>query len=266
MGKMHSTSIIAFSILLSVPILAEPTSGPHRQLHLPAKFLAEFVRPATADEAASYVVSLMSADERQLFLSTPEDALIRFHIGLGTGIRNRFGLWSRNMALRDSMGFMHPDDMSAEIIRRVWQKVRSDAGRDAVARIDALERTLRRILLPNQNYEWSDSPLRDKHRSTTVESLVADMNTAADDFFSREDSRVFTRVRLEAVGVGPARIWIRSGRFLPMSETLAPQSFAELLGQLGPPFGRFLVLYESPFVRIFASDAKEPNSERSAAP
>ena len=242
---------VAFSI--SVGAAAES----ERKLHFPAKFLEEFVRPSTADEAAAYIVARMSEDEKQLFLSTAEDALGRFHIGLGTGIRNMFGLWGGNAALRVSMGPMHPESMSAEIIRRVWSRVRADAGSDVAGRVDAIERTLRSISLPNENYQWSDSPLRDKHRLTTVAALVGDLNAAAAEFFSREGSDKFTRVRIEAVGVGAAQVWIRNGRFKPMSRALAPQSFAELLGQLGPPFGRYFILYQDSAVRIFEREAVE---------
>jgi hypothetical protein len=265
---MRVTATSAFiSALVPFSVAADATADSDRKLHFPAKFLEEFVRPATADEAAVYIVSLMSEDERQLFLSTPEDALVRFHIGLGTGIRNKFGLGDGNAALTDSMGRMHPESMSAEIIRKVWAKVRSDAGRDVVDKVEAIERTLRKIVLPNENYRWSGSPLRDKHRLTTVGELAADMNAAVDAFFSRGDSAPFARIRIEAVGRESAQISIRNGRLKPMSNTLAPQSLAELLGQLGPPpFGRHAVIYQDSVVRIFEWDALEKEPDKAAEP
>ena len=54
---------------------------------------------------------------------TDEEDLYRYHLGLGMGLRNNWGLW-RNSRLRqyfNKMGIHHPDDMSGIIIKSFWR-------------------------------------------------------------------------------------------------------------------------------------------------
>ncbi len=53
-----------------------------------------------------------------------EDDMIKFHFGLGTGIRNCWGLWSGSEFQKYlvELGFRHPDDMSGTILDTFWRK------------------------------------------------------------------------------------------------------------------------------------------------
>jgi len=53
----------------------------------------------------------------------PEEQLIRFHHGWGTGIRNEFGLWKGNKELLADCHAEHPDDASMVIIQAVWERL-----------------------------------------------------------------------------------------------------------------------------------------------
>ncbi len=56
--------------------------------------------PATVDEAVSRLLTTMTKKDLETVRDTPErDIPAAFHFGLGTAIRNRFGLWNGNTAL-----------------------------------------------------------------------------------------------------------------------------------------------------------------------
>jgi hypothetical protein len=79
--------------------------------------------PTTVEEAADRILEGLSADDRTRVRDTRREDLIRYHHGWGNGIRNAFGLWAGNEALLESSGCRHPDDCSAKIIQRVWEKL-----------------------------------------------------------------------------------------------------------------------------------------------
>jgi hypothetical protein len=62
-------------------------------------------------------------------LGTPTSSLTRagYHFGMGMWIRNNYGLWGKNEALRASCGDarMHPDNCSGIIIKRLWERLQS---------------------------------------------------------------------------------------------------------------------------------------------
>jgi hypothetical protein len=62
------------------------------------------MQPTTLDEAVAHLVSVLSEEDKATVRDTPEDDLIRFHHGWGTGIRNGFGLWGGNPELLASCG------------------------------------------------------------------------------------------------------------------------------------------------------------------
>ena len=66
------------------------------------------------------IIKDMSEADKANVANTPEDELIMFHHGWGTGIRNSYNL-HRNHALVRSLGAEHPDDASMIIIKAIWQ-------------------------------------------------------------------------------------------------------------------------------------------------
>jgi hypothetical protein len=88
--------------------------------------------PATVDEAARLIVSKMSPADKEKVRTTPQNDLIRFHHGWGTGIRNSLGLWRGNERLLASCAGgqgepVHPDDCSMQIIEAVWRLLQTPA-------------------------------------------------------------------------------------------------------------------------------------------
>jgi hypothetical protein len=88
--------------------------------------------PLTVDSASEEVVGWLSDEQKAELIATPEDELYRYHFGLGTTIRNEFGLWGANWALLQSAcdSPCHPDDASMVIIEHTWAGLRKQSGKN----------------------------------------------------------------------------------------------------------------------------------------
>lgn len=84
--------------------------------------------PITVKATVVDLLSKMSAESKETVRKTKKDALIKFHHGWGTGIRNHYGLWRGNNALiEDACGKpCHPDDASMVIIEAVWKALQDE--------------------------------------------------------------------------------------------------------------------------------------------
>jgi hypothetical protein len=82
--------------------------------------------PKTLDEAAERFIEIMGDENKTLFRGIRRDQVIGFNQGIwfwGMSIRNAFGLWRGNQALRDSCGSRDADECSYRILVRVWEKL-----------------------------------------------------------------------------------------------------------------------------------------------
>src|SRR5689334_9085810 len=85
--------------------------------------------PQTVDEAVLILkTKWLSAKDLSWILRNPQkDVVARLYRPFGTGVRNEFGLWGNNQALRDSCGANDPEECSVVIFNRLWESVRADA-------------------------------------------------------------------------------------------------------------------------------------------
>ena len=85
--------------------------------------------PTTVKATVADILSTLSEKDKQALRKIKKDELIKFHHGWGTGIRNYYGLWRGNSALReDACGKRcHLDDASMVIITAVWEAVQREA-------------------------------------------------------------------------------------------------------------------------------------------
>jgi len=83
--------------------------------------------PTDVQLVVSDIISSMSEADKEVVRNTKVDDLIRFHMGWGTAIRNRYGLWRGNAKLLVSACGKpcHPDDASMIIIQSVWQELQN---------------------------------------------------------------------------------------------------------------------------------------------
>ena len=80
--------------------------------------------PNTVDEAADQLILILDNEQKTSLLSMQEQDLVNLHFGLGMTIRNVYKLHQLDSKLMASCGGpIHPDDVSAMIIKQLWQKL-----------------------------------------------------------------------------------------------------------------------------------------------
>jgi hypothetical protein len=77
--------------------------------------------PKTVKEAVALILSEMSGRDKLIVRNTKKEDLIKFHLGWGNEIRNRYGLWEGNDALMKDAKVIHPDSVSTVIMDAVWE-------------------------------------------------------------------------------------------------------------------------------------------------
>jgi hypothetical protein len=82
--------------------------------------------PATVTEAVDKLLSAMTPEQQDDLRETTYPELRRFHLGLGTWVRNAFGLWGSNQKLLAVCG---RDDLDADgaswvILETAWRRLR----------------------------------------------------------------------------------------------------------------------------------------------
>ena len=81
--------------------------------------------PQTIEQAVNVLLEQIPAGEKHQIAAMSRDDLITLHFGLGTQIRNDFGLWGGNTALLESTGNIHPDDAAMAIVKALWHRLNS---------------------------------------------------------------------------------------------------------------------------------------------
>jgi hypothetical protein len=147
---------------------------PCKTLPKPLAELPQF--PTTLSETVAILTAELPERQRTVIAGTVDKDLVRFHHGLGTYIRNRFGLWGPNPALRAACKVTHPDDASAVILRALRDHLRNTrpGGRD----LDHLEEVLQELAV---------SPLA--VRQMTVGQLVTTLNHESQRALRRKGQR-----------------------------------------------------------------------------
>jgi len=82
--------------------------------------------PRTLETAIERLLAILSDTEKTYLRASSEADLEQFHFTLGVTVRQQFGLWRGNLALRQSCGCLHPDRASIAIIRATWERLRGE--------------------------------------------------------------------------------------------------------------------------------------------
>jgi len=95
-------------------------------------------KPKTVEEAVQVLKAkwLKPADLDWILRNPEELVLGTLYRPFGAGVRNGFGLWGDNQALRDSCGENNPEGCSQVILKRLWESVRGDADPSLVRQLD----------------------------------------------------------------------------------------------------------------------------------
>lgn len=84
--------------------------------------------PMTVEEAVDRILVELPEEDKEVIKNKPSDFdMIFYHHGLGTWVRNKFGLWQDNEELLRSCGCGQADDASSVILRALWQKLQGEA-------------------------------------------------------------------------------------------------------------------------------------------
>ena len=132
--------------------------------------------PRTLSETVAILSAELPERDRIVIAGTLEQDLPRFHHGLGTYIRNRFGLWGPNPTLLAACKVEHPDDASAVILRALRDHLRST--RPGGREIDQLEDLLHNLTI-------APMPVR----QTTPARFVTALNHETERALRRKDLR-----------------------------------------------------------------------------
>ena len=79
--------------------------------------------PRTLDECFAVLAKKLPAETLVEMQRGSEDDMSRYHHGLGTWLRNNWGLWDRGPLYQHfhALGLNHPDDMSGVILDSFWR-------------------------------------------------------------------------------------------------------------------------------------------------
>jgi len=107
--------------LPEVTAMSEPSTTP-------ASPQSELVHelPATVDAAVHRLLAMLPEADKVEIAAKSQAQLIELYFGLGTWIRNNFGLWQGNAALAQDAGTNEPDDIAGVIIEALWNRLRGD--------------------------------------------------------------------------------------------------------------------------------------------
>ena len=85
--------------------------------------------PKSLAEAVKFLLQRLEPDDIEAIRAMDKDSLAQLHHGLGTYIRNQFGLWSGNEKLMKSMKLRHlpADYASGLIIEALWKRLQKTA-------------------------------------------------------------------------------------------------------------------------------------------
>lgn len=78
--------------------------------------------PITLEEAHQQLLTKLSVEDLNFIDNSIQEAMSSFHFSLGRWIRNNWKLWEGGelKTHMESLGFTHPDDMSAVILDTFW--------------------------------------------------------------------------------------------------------------------------------------------------
>jgi hypothetical protein len=117
--------IIACLIFSSVNAFAQEPRDPKYKLNpTPDKTSASGVYiPKDLGDCLDELKKMLSPELIKEMKAGKEDAMIKYHRGLGMWVRNNWGLWSGSRLAKDfnSLGLRHPDDMSSVILVSFWR-------------------------------------------------------------------------------------------------------------------------------------------------
>jgi hypothetical protein len=122
LAAMRTFISILVAASLAVLLSACATTGSPRK---DATSKTGYYIPRDLDDALVELDRIMGTKGHEEVIRATEDGMIEYHHGLGTWLRNNWGLWggSRLSEYFHQLGIRHPDDMSGIIFDSYWRKL-----------------------------------------------------------------------------------------------------------------------------------------------
>ena len=132
-------------------------------------------QPKTVEEAVQVLKTrwLQPKDRDWILRNSKDDVLNRLYMGFGTGMRNQFGLWGNNQALRDSCGTQDPEVCSVVIINRLWESLRSDADPELVSQLECQFQLAQAIHVSLKGLNQTTTVYMIHHLQSQIDSRLA---------------------------------------------------------------------------------------------
>jgi hypothetical protein len=143
--------------------------------------LAVAQKPQTVDEAVQVLrTKWLKPHDIDWILRNPKENVVRtLYRPFGTGVRNEFGLWGDNKALRTSCGTEDPEECSFVIFNRLWESVRADADPSLVRQLDCQFQLVQTIHVSVKGFHGMTTGEMLKHLQSQIDAQLA--TSAASD-------------------------------------------------------------------------------------
>jgi hypothetical protein len=132
-------------------------------------------KPQTVDEAVQVLrTKWLKPHDIDWVLRNPKEKVVwALYRPFGTGVRNEFGLWGDNEALRTSCGKENPEECSVVIFNRVWDSVRADADPALVRQLDCQFQLVQTIHVSIKGFHGMTTSEMVKHLQSQIDAQLA---------------------------------------------------------------------------------------------
>jgi hypothetical protein len=124
---MKSRFGIAIALAISIATLSGlAESGPESiELEPTLNSEGEIKIPKDLPAALTELRKMLPPELLSRMQANPEDDMILYHHGLGTWLRNNWGLWKGSQLSEyfNQLGIFHPDDMSGIVLDSMWREL-----------------------------------------------------------------------------------------------------------------------------------------------
>jgi hypothetical protein len=201
-------------------------------------------KPQTVDEAVQILKTkwLKSKDLEWILRNPKEDVVWRLYRPFGTGVRNAFGLWGDNQALRDSCGDKDPEGCSVVIFNRLWESVRADADPTLIRQLDCQFRLTQSIQIDETKF----------YKLTTgelVKAIQSQINDQIAKLGATETTLCQTSLTLEIAGDPNLHCFVDGPRDKRVPDQVIDVSLDKALNGLGF-FNFFRTFHEPPNITL----------------
>lgn len=162
-------------------------------------------RPTTVAAAVTELrTKWLDSSARDWILRNPKKvAVTRLYMPFGTGVRNAWGLWGDNAALRESCGDRNPEDCSAVIFRALWDTLRAEADPRLVASLDCQFALYDLLMIRYRGFA-------ERRIGEVLQSLQAQIDSQAPQLAPRLPAGCASRLQLRPIKGPRPNCWVRA--------------------------------------------------------